>query len=101
MELFKQRVNLAKMPQLYYFQDQRGREIDVVYKTGNLLIPMETKSSKTFNKIFYKHLNYFRELVDGRCQRGYAIYAGEAESMCEANCLINYKNVADVFSLSH
>lgn len=77
METFKASLNQGRKSELYFYRDNTGREIDLIYKTSHQLTPIEIKSSKTFNTSFLKQLDYFAELVGDRCTKGYLIYAEE------------------------
>ena len=63
IEFLKKRYNQGKRSNLYYFRDNIGNEVDLVYETGLAPIPIEIKSSQTVNSDFFKGLNYFRKLV--------------------------------------
>ncbi|NGX56157.1 MAG: hypothetical protein K1060chlam5_00392 [Candidatus Anoxychlamydiales bacterium] len=69
MELIKARYNQALDPRLYFYRDISGKEIDLLYQKGSNLIPIEIKSSKTFNPSFLNNLNYFhkqsKKAIDG------------------------------------
>lgn len=54
MDLIKTRYNQGLDHHLYFYRDQQKHEVDVVFKKANELIPIEIKSSKTYNKAFKK-----------------------------------------------
>ena len=62
IEFLKKRYNQGKRSNLYYFRDNIGNEVDLIYETGLAPIPIEIKSAKTVNSDFFKGLNYFRKL---------------------------------------
>lgn len=92
LELRKWRFNHGLDPQLYFYRDAQKHEIDVIFKKGHQLIPIEIKSSKTFNTEFLKRLNYFQKMAGERAENGFLIYAGEQQQRLKSNHLINYKN---------
>ena len=98
MELVKNRINQGLDPNLYYFRDSNQNEVDVVFRRGNQLVPVEIKSAKTFNKSFLKGIKYFKNLLGDRVEAAYLIYAGEAEQALGDVKLINYKNLGEVFA---
>jgi hypothetical protein len=98
LELIKQRTNQGLDPQLYYFRDSRKNEVDVIFKTGYNLIPIEIKAAQTFNRSFLKGLNYFQNLVADRCSHGFLIYSGEQEQQLGMFKLLNFKNSAAALS---
>ena len=49
VELLKQRLNAGLRPNLYFWRDNVGRDVDVVIEEGNDLVPIEIKSGLTVN----------------------------------------------------
>ena len=91
LELLKWRCNHGQDPQLYYYRDVQKHEIDVIFKDGSNLIPIEIKSSKTFSSEFLKKLEFFQKLVGDRAPHGYLIYSGDQEQEIRSIKLLNYK----------
>ncbi|MBS0358808.1 MAG: ATP-binding protein [Proteobacteria bacterium] len=92
IDLIKTRLNQGRDPHLYFYRDSQKNEVDVIYKHGNLLIPIEIKSAQTIHKEFYKNLDYFKKLVGDRSGNAYLIYAGTEEIKLQ-NCeLVNYSH---------
>lgn len=88
MDLIKTRLNQGREPNLYYYRDSQQNEVDLIYKQGSELIPIEIKSAQTINHSFLKGLSYFKKLKP--CQKSYLIYAGEQEFELEEAKIINY-----------
>ncbi|MEE9339628.1 MAG: ATP-binding protein, partial [Methylococcaceae bacterium] len=59
LEILKTRHNQGLKPNIYFFRDSRGLEIDVLFKSGRQLTGIEIKSSSTWNSSFKKALNRF------------------------------------------
>lgn len=91
LELLKWRYNHGLDPQLYYYRDVQKKEVDVIFKDGHNLIPIEIKSSRTFNSEFLKKLEFFQQLVGDRAPNGYLIYAGDQEQQIHSIRLLNFK----------
>lgn len=77
IELMKARCNQGLDPELYFFRDAQGREVDAIFRSGSRLIPIEIKASKTYSSEFTKNLRFFKDLVQERCENGFMIYSGE------------------------
>lgn len=92
IEILKYRFNLGKTPNIYFWRDNNQNEVDLIFKTGNDLIPIEIKASQTFHSRFLKHLKYFENLVQTRCPRGYVLYAGDLEQNIGKFKLLNIFN---------
>lgn len=74
-ECMKQICHKMQRPQLYYWHDKSGHEIDLIVEKEGYPIPIEIKSSKTIHSDYFKHLHYWNKLTGG--DKGYLIFAGE------------------------
>jgi len=97
LEMIKYRLNQGKEPQLYFYRDNHQNEVDLIFKTGNTLIPIEIKAAQTFHKDFLKGLYYFKQIAPDRVTRGYVVYFGEQEFEIDNFKVINFKNVNSIF----
>lgn len=77
-EILKKLNNNGSSSDLYFYRDNHGNEIDVVVDAGLKKIPIEIKSSATYNKLFHKGLNYWRDHIDSNA-KGFIVY-GNTES---------------------
>lgn len=96
LELIKARLNLGLDPNLYFFRDSHGHEVDIIYKNGHQLLPIEVKSAMTYTSDFSKRIHYFQQLVGERAPKGYIIYAGHLETTLQSIELINYKKSSQI-----
>jgi predicted AAA+ superfamily ATPase len=92
LELKKHRLNQGLDPSLFYYRDIQKNEVDVVYKRGHELIPIEIKSSKTYHGDFIKNLNSFHGLDPARVPQSFLIYGGDLEQSIQKTQLLNYKH---------
>jgi len=92
LELKKHRLNQGLDPHLFYYRDIQKNEVDILYKKGHELVPIEIKSSKTFHPEFTKKLKVFQEMAQERSPEAYLIYAGEMEQRIHNIHLLNFKN---------
>lgn len=76
VELYKNILNYNLSTELYYFRYNNLNEVDVLFKKEGQFIPVEIKSSQTFQKQFLKGLQYFQKLVPDKKDLGYLIFAG-------------------------
>lgn len=96
-EIFKKDLNKGIEPNYYFFRESNGNEVDLIYKVGNQLIPIEIKSSQTFHKSFLKGIKYFVNLVgEDRSKESILIYSGEQEQNIGDCQIINYKNIVNI-----
>ena len=54
IEALKARLNAGKEPELYFYRDNKGNEVDLLFRRNRQLIPIEIKSAMTFNPEFAK-----------------------------------------------
>lgn len=97
VEALKARWNRGEDADLYYFRDQRGFEIDLLYSRHRNLIPMEIKAARSFNRDFLKNLRHFSTWSD-RIQPGALIYAGEARQKVGEIELLPFTDVNKLLS---
>jgi len=74
-ELIKNQYNKAKMHHLYYWRDNTGHEIDVIYDQAGRLFPIEIKSGKTVTSVYFQGLKFWTK-ISGQ-SGGYIIYGGD------------------------
>jgi predicted AAA+ superfamily ATPase len=94
LELKKHRLNQGLDPSLFYYRDIQKNEIDVIYKKGHELVPIEIKSSKTYHSEFTEGLYYFQSIAKERAPRAFLIYAGEAEQRIKTARILNFKHAS-------
>lgn len=90
MDFIKHRLNQGLDPQVYFYRDNKQHEIDLIFKRGHELIPIEIKSSQTFTSHFLKGVNYFKQLCGDRVPTGYIAYAGQTTQRIHDTKLIRY-----------
>jgi len=73
-EFLKYRVHRGRPPDLFYWRDKTGNEVDCVIESGQGITPVEIKAGRTVNEDFFKGLNYFNKLRKGK--DGYVVYGG-------------------------
>jgi predicted AAA+ superfamily ATPase len=95
-ELIKSKFNKGKDNNLYFWRDNHGHEIDVIFEKNAHLIATEIKAGQTINTDFFKGLDYWKNLTGHNDQ--YLIYAGNSEYIRQGVQIINWENATDVFS---
>jgi len=75
MELLKNQSIDYNQPNLYYWRDKTGHEIDVVIEYGDQALPIEIKSGQTIQPSFFKNLLYWQKISG--TERGIVLYGGD------------------------
>ena len=75
-ELFKYRYNVNERPNLFYWRDVQGHEVDALFeKSLTDVIPIEIKASMTLQPSFFKGIATFKEIAKKQMP-AYIVYAG-------------------------
>ncbi len=77
-EMLKHELNAGHLPQLYFYRENGGREVDIVKEKAGLLSLFEVKSSSTFNPSFTANMNYLKKLLGDKVSSATVIYTGDS-----------------------
>lgn len=75
-ELMKSRLNTGERPNLYFWRDSNGNEVDVIIENGTRLIPLEIKSGKTVVRDSFSALGKWMALAGDLSLNPTLIYGG-------------------------
>jgi hypothetical protein len=89
MDIYKSLVNTGQEPDLYFFRDTNGNEVDLLIARGRELIPVEIKSSETYAPDFVRGIEYFKKTA-GQDLKGLVIYAGDRGQQIGSNKLCGF-----------
>ncbi len=76
-ELVKQRYNAGRAAGLYFWRDNTGNEVDLLFESDTRLQPVEIKSGATFVRDWTKGLAKWAGLAGDEAMPGWLIYGGE------------------------
>ena len=93
LEIVKEFLNQGKDPELYFYRDSNMNEIDLIIKNASELVPIEIKSSMTFNDHFLKNLKYFKKISKQSREKEFLIYSGRIEQGIGSTEVMNFKNI--------
>lgn len=93
-EFVKSRLNMGKLPNLFFYRDSRGTEIDLVQTVADDLLFYEIKSSQTFNSRFFDNIKKVSALFGGRVTRSAVIYDGSETLDSQQNGIYNFRQFA-------
>lgn len=97
LEALKTRYNKGQTPNLYFYRDSNGKEIDLLYKTGNDLTGIEIKSASTWNSGFKKTLKSFSD-KQKQLHKSFVVFNGEHRLFSDGIEAINYRQVDLIFT---
>ena len=77
-EAVKNFMNRGLRPDVYFWRDSAGHEIDLLIEAGGgRLLPIEIKSGQTFNSDFVRNLTWWRGVSGGASTKGVVVYGGD------------------------
>ncbi|MDR0563675.1 MAG: ATP-binding protein [Azoarcus sp.] len=97
VEALKARLNAGKLPNLYFFRDQRGMEVDLLVLRGKNLLPIEIKSGMTYDRSFAKNLLSLCKATD-TAQSPTVIYAGEQRVIADGTAFCNFRDTEKIIT---
>jgi predicted AAA+ superfamily ATPase len=96
LEALKTRYNQGRSPNLYYYRDSHGNEIDMLYANGRELVGVEIKSAETFSTHFKKSLLRFSQKQQ-KLQKSYVVYNGEERQYSDGLIARNFRDTGTIF----
>jgi predicted AAA+ superfamily ATPase len=91
-EAMKDRFNIGKEANLFFFRDQSQKEVDLIHTKGYDLHICEIKSAKTYHNEFYKGIDYLKTLFHERITRSSLIFDGKSELPTQQNGVYNFRH---------
>jgi hypothetical protein len=77
LEIMKGLLNSGKRPNLFFWRDNSGNEIDLLVEHAARLFPFEIKSGRTLNEQFFNNLDFFNKISGNDPQLSYLVYGGD------------------------
>lgn len=96
-EAMKALLNRGRLPHLYYFRDNAGNEVDLIYGQGRTITPIEIKAGRTWNADFLKGIRFLQRQSD-KVGKGVVLYSGDLEPDLESAKGIHFTKTASIFS---
>lgn len=76
MEALKDRLNAGESPEMYFYRDSEGNEVDLLLPTGGKLHAIEIKAGATVNSDYFKGLKTFAAHHPQAMAGGGVVYGG-------------------------
>ena len=92
-ELLKQRFNMGRPADLYFWRDNVGHEVDVLYETPMGLQAMEIKSGHTFASDWPTAVRKWQSLAGNESLRPIIIYGGEGDYERESCRVLGWREL--------
>ena len=76
MEAMKDRLNAGESPEMYFYRDSEGNEVDLLLPVGGKMHAIEIKAGATVNPDYFKGLKTFAAHHPGALAGGGVVYGG-------------------------
>ncbi|MEI6510355.1 MAG: ATP-binding protein [bacterium] len=96
-EIVKGALNRGIKPEIYFFRDSHGNEVDLLIRESGTLRPIEIKSAGTFSLEFIKGLERFQALGIKRLAAGAVLYNGEQQFNVRGIRIFNPFHVEEIW----
>jgi len=91
-EFVKEINNQQISTQLCFFRDNHGNEVDLIIDYGNSVVPIEIKSSASYNATFCEGIDYWNTTV--KAKGGYVIYGGDEKLTVNGKIILPWISIA-------
>ena len=92
-EILKRYNNRGVKPDIYFWRDKTGHEIDCIIEKRGKLIPIEIKSAKTPIEDLFKNLVYWKKLSNSPSSNLYLVYGGDNSQKRSLGSLVSWKDI--------
>lgn len=97
-EIFKYYYNASMRPDIYFWRDVQGHEIDcIIEKSLDVIIPIEIKSGMTISTAFFKNLIEWGKIAHSNTQP-YVVYAGTVQVERTHGLVIVWNDIAQMMA---
>lgn len=96
-DIVKSALNRGIRPEIYFFRDSHGNEIDLIVREKGKLTPIEVKSAATFSTDFLKRIEWFQTLGIKGARPGAVLYNGERPFNVRGVRILNPLDVEDIW----
>ena len=86
-------------PELYFWRDKNGKEIDLIIETPDKLMPIEIKAGETFADDYLKNLKYWNKLTNNIEDNNYIIYGGLDNLKISQGKVYSWLNIKEITNL--
>lgn len=89
-EFLKRSFNAGETPQLTFWRDSTGNEIDLIENVGTIQWAYEIKSGATYSGEYFKGLKKWQQLSGNPAERCQVIYGGEQRMQTQFGTLMPF-----------
>jgi hypothetical protein len=94
-ECHKHLFNQGEYPEIWFWRDRSGHEVDMVLERGGQFRAVEVKSGQTLSQDQFKGLQFWQELT-GNAGKTLLAYCGEQAQQREVAQVVPWRNLAEL-----
>lgn len=98
-DIVKGALNRGIRPEVFFFRDSHGNEVDLLIRHAGCLQPVEIKSAATFSPHFMRGLERFSAIKPAPVAPGFVLYNGEQEASIRGVRVINPLQVDELWEV--
>jgi predicted AAA+ superfamily ATPase len=91
-EVLKSSMHQGREPDVYFWRDSAGHELDLVLDRGETLVPVEIKSGETVASDFFKGIDYWRTLAEQADAPAALVYGGDRNSLRKGTAVYSWRD---------
>lgn len=95
-DIMKNILNQGRRSHLYFWRDNTGNEVDLLFEDDTKLKPVEFKAGKTLSADFFKGLNYYTRISGGNPKDSFLVYGGDAAQKRAAGNVLGWKHALKI-----
>jgi len=89
-DVLKRFCNAGRRPELFFYRDTHGNEVDLLIRQGRQLTAVEIKSANTFSVDFLNRIKRFREAAgEGSVGECFVLFNGEQVHQVQGARVVN------------
>ena len=97
-ECIKYTKNYRTGLDFYFWRDNKGVEIDLLFQKGQKLFPVEIKFNKTIQDNFFKNLKAYKQYSGSNYGQSFLIYGGSEEQKRSHSQVIPWHKIHKLFN---
>lgn len=94
-EFMKKALNTGKIPNLTFWRDSTGNEIDLLQSANGKQNAWEIKSGATFSSEYFKGVNKWAQLSGTPAEQCHAVYTGEMSMTTSQGNVVAWRSLSD------
>jgi len=95
-EYLKMKRHQGLNPNIYFWQDNSGNEVDMLIDDGGSLSAVEIKSGATNNQDFFRNLIKFQKFSGTTAENSYLVYGGERSMPRKNGQVLSWRDLSNL-----